>query len=77
VSGSVKRQINWEQVDLRAALIRLEGEQTKSDQARPAPIPDVLNVTLQETEPREGFVFDRTNLPKEWLKARDGVVYAR
>jgi integrase len=67
------QQITWGQVDLKAALIRLEDEQTKSGEARTVPIPDVLIAMLQTIEPKEGVVFDSTNLRKEWLKACDAV----
>lgn len=67
------QQITWEQVDLKAALIRLEDEQTKSGEARTVPIPDVLIAMLHTIEPKEGVVFDSTNLRKQWLKACDSV----
>jgi integrase len=63
------RKIRWEQVDLRAALIRLEDEHTKTGEARTVPIPDVLIAMLHPIESKEGVVFDSTNLPKEWMKA--------
>jgi integrase len=62
------KQIRWEQVDLTAALIHLEGEQTKSGDARDIPLPDVL-VKMLESLPREGTVFCATNLRKAWIKA--------
>jgi integrase len=57
-------QIDWSQVDLNAALIRLEEEQTKSREARTAPLPDVRVKMLRQTEPKVGRVFDATNLRK-------------
>jgi integrase len=36
------RQIEWEQVDLNARLIRLEDEQTKAGEARVVPLPEAL-----------------------------------
>ena len=62
-------QIEWGQVDLQAALIRLEGEQTKTSEPRVVPLPDVLVETLRQVEKKEGSVFDDTNLREEWTKA--------
>jgi integrase len=67
------QQITWAQVDLKAALIRLKDEQTKLGEARTVPIPDALIAMLQRIEPKEGVVFDSTNLGKEWLRACDAV----
>jgi integrase len=63
------KQIQWSQVDLGAALIRLEDEQTKTGEARTVPLPDVLVKMLERIEPKEGMVFCTTNLAKEWHKA--------
>jgi integrase len=63
------RQIQWPQVDLDAALIRLEEDQTKNSDARTVPLPDVLIRMLEPIKPKEGSVFDATNLRKEWHKA--------
>jgi integrase len=54
--------IEWSQVDLQAALIRLEGEQTKTSEARVVPLPDVLVDTLKCVKNKEGLVFSDTNL---------------
>ncbi|HEV2521969.1 MAG TPA: site-specific integrase [Candidatus Acidoferrales bacterium] len=62
-------QVEWSQVDLKAALIRLEEEQTKSGEARVIPLPDVLVSTLSRVEPKRGRVFDSKNLRSEWVKA--------
>lgn len=62
-------QIEWSQVDLPAAVIRLEREQTKADTARTVPLPDVLLGMLALQEPKEGLVFDGTNLRKAWQAA--------
>lgn len=62
-------QIAWKQVDLNAALIRLEDEQTKTGEARTVPLPDVLIDMLRKLEPTDGPVFCATNLRKEWVKA--------
>jgi integrase len=63
-------QITWPQVDLKAALIRLEEEQTKNGEARIVPIPDVLIAMLAPVEPKEGNVFNSTNLRKQSLRGR-------
>ena len=65
--------IQWNQVDLQAGLIRLEDEQTKTGEARIVPLPDVLIKMLEVIEPKEGTVFDGTNLRKEWCRACDAV----
>jgi integrase len=57
-------QIDWSQVDLGAALVRLEEDQTKNSEARTIPLPDVLVEMLRRIEPKEGVVFDTTNLRK-------------
>jgi integrase len=62
------KQIVWEQVNLGEALIRLEGEQTKNSEPRTVPLPDVL-VKMLKRLPRDGAVFDTTNLRKVWNKA--------
>jgi integrase len=61
------KQIEWSQVNLKEALIWLEGEQTKDSEPRILPLPDVL-VKVLEPLPRDGTVFDATNLRKEWHK---------
>ena len=62
-------QIEWGQVDLHGALIRLEGEQTKTSEARVVPLPDVLVETLKHVKKKEGLVFNDTNLREEWTVA--------
>lgn len=62
-------QIEWSQLDLQGALIRLESEQTKTSEPRVVPLPDVLVDTLNQVEKKEGLVFDATNLREEWAKA--------
>lgn len=64
-------QIEWPQVDLPTAVIRLEREQTKGDAARTVPLPDVLLGMLSVREPKKGLVFDSTNLRKSWQVACD------
>src|SRR5207245_2468868 len=44
-------QIEWRQVDLDGAVIRLEDEQTKSGEPRTVPLPDVLIEMLRRIEP--------------------------
>jgi integrase len=63
------KQIEWTQVDLSAALIRLEGEQTKSSEPRTVPLPDVLVKMLDTVDDKTGMVFDHTNLRKAWHRA--------
>jgi integrase len=46
-------QIEWSQVDLQGALIRLEGEQTKTSEARIVPLPDVLIQVLKRVKKKE------------------------
>jgi integrase len=62
-------QIDWSQVDLEGAMIRLEGEQTKTSEARIVPLPDVLVDALKKRKKKEGLVFDDTNLREQWTKA--------
>ena len=62
-------QIDWSQVSLDEALIRLEEEQTKNSAPRTVPLPNVLVMMFEQVEPKEGKVFDATNLRKEWHKA--------
>jgi integrase len=62
------KQIEWSQVNLNEALIRLEGEQTKNSEPRTIPLPDVLVAMLKKL-PKDGPVFDAANLRKEWYKA--------
>ena len=62
-------QIEWSQVDLQGALIRLEREQTKTSEPRVVPLPDVLIDALKRVKKKEGLVFDDTNLREEWTKA--------
>jgi integrase len=62
-------QIEWSQVDLDRRLIRLEEEQTKTDEARYAPLPSHLVMLLRAIEPKIGEVFNDTNLRVEWQKA--------
>lgn len=62
-------QIEWSQVDLKQAVIRIEDEQAKSGEARTVPLPDVLVTMLEQVEPKAGTVFVGTNLRKAWCKA--------
>lgn len=62
------KQIEWSQVNLDEAVIRLEGEQTKNEEPRTIPLPDVLVAMLKKL-PKVGLVFDATNLRKAWYKA--------
>jgi integrase len=62
-------QIEWSQVDLPAALIRLEVEQTKTSEARVVPLPDVLVQVLKKVKKKEGLVFSDMNLREAWTEA--------
>ena len=62
-------QIEWPQVDLASAIIRLEEDQTKTGDPRTVPLPDVLVGMLEMQEPKKGRVFDGTNLRKAWQRA--------
>jgi integrase len=61
-------QIMWSQVDLDAALIRLEEDQTKNSEARTVPLPDVLVDMLRQIKNKEGLAFDMTNLRKKMVQ---------
>jgi integrase len=62
-------QIEWQQVDLKQRLVRLEDDQTKNGEARVVPLPSVLVEMLEEIEPKTGLVFNDTNLRTEWSRA--------
>jgi integrase len=62
-------QIVWSQIDLNKALVRLEGEQTKTSEARIIPLPDVLVSVLKSVKLKQGLVFDSGRLREEWSKA--------
>jgi integrase len=62
-------QIEWSQVDLHGALIRREGEQTKTSEPRVVPLPNVLVETLKQVRKKNGLEFDDTNLREEWTTA--------
>jgi integrase len=70
-------EIEWRQLDLRTARIRLEEDQTKNSEAHTLPLPDVLVKMLKQIKPKEGKVFDGTNLRKEWQKACAAAALAR
>ena len=61
--------IEWSQVDLERKLIRIEDDQTKDKEAREIPLPRRLVLMLERIEPKQGRVFDTTNIRKEWTKA--------
>lgn len=61
--------IEWPQVHLERKLIRIEDDQTKDKEAREIPLPGRLVLMLERIEPKEGRVFETTNLRKEWRKA--------
>lgn len=61
--------IEWPQVDLPRRVVRLEGDQTKNEDARYVPLHSRLVDLLSQVEPKPGRVFDTTNIRKEWQKA--------
>ena len=61
--------IQWPQIDLDAAVVRLEGDQTKNEEARIVPLPSVLADLLRDVPSKKGPVFDGSNLRAEWEKA--------
>lgn len=63
--------IRWDQIDLKAAVVRLEAEQTKTSESRTIPLPNVLVEMLRKQVPRTGLVFDSSNLRKAWETACD------
>ena len=62
-------QIEWQQVDLQARLIRLEEGETKNDEPRIVPLPAMLVNLLSTQTSKVGRVFDDTNLRSEWARA--------
>lgn len=69
--------IEWPQVDLKRRLIRIEDDQTKDKKAREIPLPQRLVLMLERIEPKQGRVFDTTNLRKEWMRACAAVELGR
>jgi len=63
------RQTEWSQVNLAARLIRLEEEQTKTEEAGVIPLPSVLCAMLRDIKPKNGRAFSDLNLRTEWEKA--------
>lgn len=61
--------VEWSAVDLQAGVIRLLEGETKNDEPRTIPIPDVLIAMLEKRTDRKGEVFSATNLRKEWHKS--------
>jgi integrase len=62
-------QIVWSQIDLKAALVRLKVEQTKTSEARIIALPDVLVTVFKGVKLKQGLVFDSRGLRDEWSKA--------
>jgi integrase len=62
------RQLQWSDVDLEKALIVLQEGQTKNDEQRIIPLPDVLVTALRTTPTtkRQGPAFDDTGLRSAW-----------
>jgi integrase len=63
------RSIEWEQLDLNAATVRLASDQTKSGEARTLPLPDELIGMLKKQRPKIGKVFSQGNFRKAWISA--------
>jgi integrase len=61
--------IEWPQVDLERRVVKLEEEQTKTDEPRVVPLPSPLIAMLRNIKPKTGRVFDGTNLRVEWERA--------
>jgi integrase len=53
-------------VDLNTGTITLEEEQTKNEEPRVLPLPSQVLSALNDVEPKQGKVFDGSNLRKEW-----------
>ena len=68
-AGWVRRAIQWDQVDLKAATVRLASDQTKSGEPRTLPLPDELLALLQAQESKQGFVFYQGSFRKSWISA--------
>ena len=62
-------KVDWSQVDLSARIVRLEGDQTKTGEARILPLPSILVDMLEQATKKEGMVFSGTNLRTEWARA--------
>jgi len=45
------------------------GRSNKDKEAREIPLPQRLVLMLERIEPKQGRVFDTTNIRKEWTKA--------
>jgi integrase len=63
------KKIRWDQVDLQARQIKLEGGQTKNSKPRTLPLDGRLVKLLSAAPSKSGLVFDSTNLRNEWQQA--------
>lgn len=61
-------EIDWSQVDMKAATITFRAEQTKDDEVRIVPLPDELMDMLRAVK-KEGEVFSGENLRWSWNRA--------
>ena len=61
--------IEWSQVDLERKLVRIEDDQTNDKEEREIPLPQRLVLMLERIEPKQGRVFDTTNIRKQWRQA--------
>ena len=57
-------QVEWTQVDLKAPMIRLESEQTKTSEARTIPLTPELVTMLKASTKAGNLVFDGTESPE-------------
>lgn len=62
-------EIDWSQVDMRAATITFRAEQTKDEESRIVPLPDELISMLRAVKVKEGLVFSGENLRWSWNRA--------
>lgn len=62
-------EVDWSQVDMKAATITFRAEQTKDDEARIVPLPDELMDRLRAVKEKEGKVFSGENLRWSWNRA--------
>jgi integrase len=63
------RKITWDQVDLEARQIRLEGAQTKNAEPRTLPLPDELMEMLAQSPNKTGRVFYSGAFRRSWASA--------
>lgn len=62
-------EIQWSQIDLKAATVTFDPEQTKTSEARTVPPPDRLLTMLRAVRVKSEKVFDSTALRPSWYRA--------